>query len=477
MAVSVALRPAAKPRNRSIEARRAARMHKFERERLIVDSLNRGVSVAEIAGRIGVTEKRMRAVVKEILARRMPAAPEDFAALQVSRLNEALLVAYGAMSDKNLRAVALVVRIVRELDRYHGFAAADRRRRRDPRPADAGAPEPLALAGDSGEQAFATCRARSLSAPGPGQRPGPTKAPAEDAGAPVAPPANRPEMAPQASEKMEFAPEKGVDPKACEAAPEDADNACTARRDGAGAGSSTALRELLWSIASSRPHPEAPSRSGGLEGCGAQPTVRMNGSVLRQAQDVLRQAQDEEKRSQPIADCSNEASPPADAPKPSATACAGAEMAPQAIDTLASAPGNGVNPAAGPTDGTSAHAETFAMRMRCAGAGAAGEPDRTSARNDGKTLPRCSGAGSGSQCAGRLQAGEHKDAAQRHGGVLRRRLIDPGDCQRDARIFRAALRCGMSTILPSIPSVPAPGFASNAATIFLASSTSASDGA
>ena len=123
MTASLALHPAEKPRNRSIEARRAARRARFERERLIVDFLNRGVPVVEIAGRIGVTEKRMRALVKEILARRMPAAPEDYAALQASRLNEALLVAYGAMSAENLKAVALVVRIVRELDRYHGFAA------------------------------------------------------------------------------------------------------------------------------------------------------------------------------------------------------------------------------------------------------------------------------------------------------------------------------------------------------------------
>jgi hypothetical protein len=35
----------------------------------------------------------MRALVREILARRMPAAPGDFAALQASRLNEALMVA------------------------------------------------------------------------------------------------------------------------------------------------------------------------------------------------------------------------------------------------------------------------------------------------------------------------------------------------------------------------------------------------
>ena len=126
MSASVAVRPEAKPCDRSIKARRAARRARFERERLIVDCLNRGVSVAGIAQRIGVTEKRMRALVKEILARRMPAAPEDFAALQVSRLNEALLVAYSAMSAENLRAVGLVVRIVRELDRYHGFVAFGR---------------------------------------------------------------------------------------------------------------------------------------------------------------------------------------------------------------------------------------------------------------------------------------------------------------------------------------------------------------
>ena len=129
MPASLAVRPAEVPRNRSLEARRAARQARLERERLIVDLLNRGVAIAEIAHRIGVSEKRMRALVKEILARRMPAALEDYVALQASRLNEALLVAYAAMSDKNLKAVALVVRIVRELDRYHGFVGADRRRR------------------------------------------------------------------------------------------------------------------------------------------------------------------------------------------------------------------------------------------------------------------------------------------------------------------------------------------------------------
>ncbi len=103
---------------------RAARLQNFQREQLIVDYLNRGVSVAEIAAQVGVGEKRMRAAIRGILARRMPEAPEEFAAIQMSRLNEALLVAFSAMTDMNLKAVDRVVRIVRELDRYHGRAAA-----------------------------------------------------------------------------------------------------------------------------------------------------------------------------------------------------------------------------------------------------------------------------------------------------------------------------------------------------------------
>jgi len=117
----------AAPRDRSIRARRAARLLKAGREGRIVQFLNGGVSVAEIAAREGVTEKRMRAVIRDILARRAPKPPAEFLAIQVSRLHEALLVAYSAMTGCNLQAVDRVVKIVRELDRYHGFVAAERR--------------------------------------------------------------------------------------------------------------------------------------------------------------------------------------------------------------------------------------------------------------------------------------------------------------------------------------------------------------
>jgi len=150
----------------------------------------------------------MRALVKEILARRMPAAPEDFAALQVSRLNVALLVTYGAMCPENLQAVALVVRIVRDFDSRHGFAATGRRPRRDARP-------------DETEAAMRSKARRKTgvlpdalgSAPEPGRRPGPAEAPQRKTirvAAPAAPPANGPEMAPQALEKIDFARGNGA---------------------------------------------------------------------------------------------------------------------------------------------------------------------------------------------------------------------------------------------------------------------------
>ena len=114
----------AKPR-RKPSARAAARVRKIEREQRTIALLNAGVSIPEIAARAGVTERRIRQRVQEILARRAPRAPAEFVALQVSRLNEALLVAYSAMANQNLEAVDRVVKIIRELDRYHGLAAPD----------------------------------------------------------------------------------------------------------------------------------------------------------------------------------------------------------------------------------------------------------------------------------------------------------------------------------------------------------------
>ena len=142
--------------------RRATRREKVRREERIVGLLNRGASVPEIAASEGLTLKAMRKVVREILSARMPQPPAEFLALQVSRLNEALLVSFTALHDPkegtNFEAVDRVVKIVRELDRYHGFAAV-------PRPREETAARPAPAACRASARARRPGRSDSLIAP------------------------------------------------------------------------------------------------------------------------------------------------------------------------------------------------------------------------------------------------------------------------------------------------------------------------
>ena len=176
-------------------------------------------------------------------------------------------MAYSAMSGQNLRAVDRVVKIVRELDRYHGFFAAERRPLRHSQDGEAKAEEPLALLADRLQMAPQAIE-KAQFAPGNGRTAdgldeavglglaeaaqvrialdeppvdGPQKAPqapekaqsapendwtpaasdesfaflagpAQAPSAPDAPQIVRPETAPQAPEKAQFAPENGVAP-------------------------------------------------------------------------------------------------------------------------------------------------------------------------------------------------------------------------------------------------------------------------
>ena len=100
----------------------AARVAAYRRGQVVVDYANRGAPVPEIAARLGISEAEARKKLREALARALPESPEVFAALQMSRLNEALLVAYSAMGEMGLKAVDRVLRIVRALDRIHKAA-------------------------------------------------------------------------------------------------------------------------------------------------------------------------------------------------------------------------------------------------------------------------------------------------------------------------------------------------------------------
>ena len=141
--------PAATQPDRPSVARTVATARRAEREDRIIRLFNEGVSVAEIAAQEGVSLKRMRNCLREILARRQPRPPAEFIARQVGQLNEALLLSFDAMVDPetgaNFAAIDRVVSIVRQLDRFNGFsapAARSRAKSRRPPPSQ----EPLAPA-------------------------------------------------------------------------------------------------------------------------------------------------------------------------------------------------------------------------------------------------------------------------------------------------------------------------------------------
>ena len=85
-----------------------------------------------VALRERLSKRRIRELIARSLAERERLPPPQFFELQTRRLSEALLVAYAKMNEGDLAAVDRVVTIVRELDRYHGFAPTAAGARGDP---------------------------------------------------------------------------------------------------------------------------------------------------------------------------------------------------------------------------------------------------------------------------------------------------------------------------------------------------------
>ena len=110
--------------DRSRRLRLAAKQAKAERSVRLFNLLKAGVPIAEIALQEGLSVRRAREVVQEMLARREVDPPAGFVQLQIGRLSDAMMVAHAAMMEGNMQALDRVLRIVGELDRYHGFRAA-----------------------------------------------------------------------------------------------------------------------------------------------------------------------------------------------------------------------------------------------------------------------------------------------------------------------------------------------------------------
>ena len=135
--------------------RRATKRELAQRDLKLVEQLAAGVTIEEISANQGISLKWAKERKAAVLARRAIDPPHEFMQLQIRRLSEAMLVAYSSMSIGNVKAVDQVIRIVRELDRYHGFGPypAPRRFAAPAAPPLALPEPPPALAAPEGEEA------------------------------------------------------------------------------------------------------------------------------------------------------------------------------------------------------------------------------------------------------------------------------------------------------------------------------------
>ncbi len=93
----------------------------------------------------------VRRLIDQAIRERRLDAPDDYARVQVARLSKALCMIDHRIEQGDVASVAPLIRLVAELDRYHGLGARYQRlappaaaTRRDRRPALAAA-RPLAL--------------------------------------------------------------------------------------------------------------------------------------------------------------------------------------------------------------------------------------------------------------------------------------------------------------------------------------------
>jgi hypothetical protein len=92
----------------------------IERRAAYFDLLVSGYSIEQIASHTEKSLSAVRRAVGQALAKRQLDAPEDYARLQVARLTKALRCADVSLEEGDLKAIAPFVKVVRELNLYHG---------------------------------------------------------------------------------------------------------------------------------------------------------------------------------------------------------------------------------------------------------------------------------------------------------------------------------------------------------------------
>jgi hypothetical protein len=92
----------------------------------VLAALIAGAGVDEIRAAERLTVKRMENILRRELRARWVAPAEEFARLQIARLERMIAKLVEPIQNGDLKAIDRALKIVDRLDRYHGFTKAKR---------------------------------------------------------------------------------------------------------------------------------------------------------------------------------------------------------------------------------------------------------------------------------------------------------------------------------------------------------------
>ena len=106
------------------KARIARRVAKADRRRVLLDLIISGYAYSHIAETFKISVATVRREVDRALAQQTPHSTEHYVALQMARVQKALLYVDLRLEKGDLRAVPALATLLGEFDRYQGVAAA-----------------------------------------------------------------------------------------------------------------------------------------------------------------------------------------------------------------------------------------------------------------------------------------------------------------------------------------------------------------
>jgi len=92
----------------------------------VLAALIAGAGVDEISTREKLTRRRTENILRQELRDRWIAPAEEFARLQIARLERMIVKLVEPIQNGDLKAIDRALKIVDRLDRYHGFSKAKR---------------------------------------------------------------------------------------------------------------------------------------------------------------------------------------------------------------------------------------------------------------------------------------------------------------------------------------------------------------